>query len=130
MKNEMTPRGWLRKLGLAFSGLAWAIRTEGSFAVHLPAAALAFSGAALLQFDYGRWAVLILTVGFVIVAELFNTAIECLAKAIDEKPNEHIKIALDIGSAAVLASSLFAAGVGFFLFWQPFWLWWSPQLGN
>ncbi|WDI44966.1 diacylglycerol kinase [Bremerella sp. P1] len=130
MKNEMTPRGWIRKFGLAFSGLAWAIRSEGSFAVHLPAAALAFSGAALLQFDYGRWSVLILTIGSVIVAELFNTAIECLAKAVDDQPNEHIRIALDIGSAAVLTSSLFAVGVGFFLFWQPFWFWWSPPLAN
>lgn len=126
MKNEMTPRGWIHKFGLAFSGLLYAIRTEGSFAVHLPAAGLAFSGAAMLQFDTGRWSVLILTIGLVFVAELFNTAIECLANAVDEQPNEHIRVALDIGSAAVLTSSLFAVGVGFFLFWQPFWFWWSP----
>jgi len=126
MKNEMTLRGWIRKFALAFSGLFHAIRSEGSFAVHLPAAALAFCGASLLGFDYDRWAILILTVGFVIVAELINTAIECLAKAVDDQPNEHIRVALDIGSAAVLTSSLFAVGVGVFLFWQPFWLWWSP----
>ncbi|MEW4563434.1 diacylglycerol kinase [Bremerella sp. JC770] len=130
MKNEMTPRGWIRKFGLAFSGLAWAIRSEGSFAVHLPAAAIALSAAALLQFDFGRWSVLILTIGVVIVAELFNTAIECLAKAVDDQPNQHIKLALDIGSAAVLTSSLFAVGVGLFLFWQPFWFWWSPPVAN
>ncbi|MBA2114560.1 diacylglycerol kinase [Bremerella alba] len=130
MKNEMTPRGWIRKFGLAFSGLSWAIRTEGSFAVHLPAAALAFSGAALLQFNYVRWSILVLAVGSVIVAELLNTAIECLAKAVDDQPNEHIRVALDIGSAAILTSSLFAVVVGFFLFWQPLWLWWSPTLAN
>lgn len=130
MKNEMTPRGWIRKFGLAFSGLGWAIRNEGSFTVHLPAAALAFLGAALLQFDYARWAILVLTVGVVIVAELFNTAIECLAKAVDDQPNEHIRVALDIGSAAVLTSSLFAVSIGLFLFWQPFWGWWSPSLAN
>lgn len=130
MKNEMTFRGWIRKFGLAFSGLFWAIRTEGSFTVHLPVAALALSCAALLQFDFGRWSVLILTIGFVIVAELFNTAIECLAQAVDDQPNDHIRVALDVGSAAVLTSSLFAVGVGIFLFWQPFWFWWSPPLVN
>lgn len=130
MKNEMTPRGWLRKFGLAFSGLAWAIRHEGSFVVHLPAAAVVLLGAVLLQFDATRWSVLVLTIGLVIVAELFNTAIECLAKAVDEQPNEHIRIALDIGSAAVLTSSLLAIGVGLFLFWHPFWFWWSPPLAN
>ncbi len=130
MKNEMTPQGWLRKFQLAFQGLFWAIRTEGSFSVHLPAAALATSGAVLLSFDPGRWSVLLLTIGIVLTAELFNTALETLAQAIDEEHNEYIKRALDVASAAVLMISMTAVAVGAFLFWQPFWSWWARTMAS
>ncbi|WP_233216461.1 diacylglycerol kinase [Blastopirellula marina] len=128
MKNEMTPQGWVRKFQLAFSGLFWAIRTEGSFSVHLPAAALAISGAVLLSFDPGRWAVLVGMIGMVLTAELLNTALETLAQAVDEDHNHHIKRALDTASAAVLTISMTAVVVGGFLFWHPFWTWWARTM--
>lgn len=130
MKNEMTPRGWIRKFQLAFSGLLWAIRTEGSFSVHLPAAALVISIAFLLSFDPGRWAVLVLTIGAVLTAELLNTALETLARAIDDNHNERIRLALDAASGAVLMVSMTAIVVGGFLFWQPIATWWSRTFVN
>lgn len=125
MKNQMTPRGWLRKFELAFTGLFWAVRTEGSFRVHLPAATLAILAATALSFDSMRWTILLLTIGLVLIAELFNTAIETLAGAVDQQPNQHIKLALDVASAAVLLASLTAIAVAGFLYWQPFWSWWN-----
>ncbi|MBI1248419.1 diacylglycerol kinase [bacterium] len=127
MKNEMTPRGWLRKFGLAFSGLFWAFCNEGSFSVQLPAAALAISLGVLLQIDTGRWAMLLLTISFVISLELINTALESLARAIDQEENNHIKIGLDVASGAVLFSSLMAVLMGLIIFWSPFWRWWTIQ---
>ena len=127
MKNDMTPRGWFRKFGLAFSGIFWAIRTEASFAVHLPVATLVISMGVLLQIDMGRWGVLLLTIGYVIGMELINTALESLARAIDKEDNQHIKSALDVASGAVLFSSLMATLVGVILFWHPLLGWWATQ---
>lgn len=124
MKNEMTPKGWLRKFRLAFSGLFWAVRTELSFRIHLPIAFVAVLLAQFLRFDTVRWMALMLTIGIVLVAELFNTAVETLAFAVDDKPNEHIRRALDVASAAVLMSSIVAVVVGLLLYWVPFWNWW------
>ena len=43
---------------------------------------------------------------------MVNTALETMARAITEEPNPHIGGALDIGSAAVLLSSIGAGVVG------------------
>lgn len=123
MRNAPTLQGWIRKFHLALGGIAWAVKGEYSFRVQLPMAVIALLGAAMFRFDPGRWALLVLTIGLVLTAELFNTALESLAKAIDVRPNEHIRRALDISSGAVLCSSLFAAGVGVILFWRPLWNW-------
>jgi len=119
MKNEMTPRGWVRKFRLAGSGLWWALTTEGSFRVHLPTAGIAILLAFGLGFELWRWCILVLVIGFVLTAEVFNTAIECLAPAVDDKPNEHIRVALDVASGGVLLASGFAALLGILLFAGP-----------
>lgn len=59
---------------------------------------------------------LTLCVGSVLAAELFNSALERLAKAITVEDNEHLRIALNIASGAVLTASLFAASVGLVIF--------------
>ena len=123
MRNAPTPRGWIRKFRLALDGMAWAMKGEYSFRVQLPIAAMALLAAAFFRFDSDRWALLVLTIGLVLTAELFNTALESLAKAVDDRPNEPIRRALDVSSGAVLCSSLFAAGAGVILFWRPLWNW-------
>jgi diacylglycerol kinase len=52
----------------------------------------------------------------VLAAELFNSALEHLAKAITREHNEHLRIGLDISAGAVLIVSLGAASVGLVIF--------------
>ena len=103
---------WIRKFRHAGRGLVHAIRTQHSFRVHLPAAVAVFVGATLHGVSQVEWAILILCVAAVISAELFNTAIECLSRAITEDENEHIRDALDMASGAVLVVSIGALAVG------------------
>ncbi len=119
MKNELSPRGWLRKFRLAGGGICWAVRHEGSFLVHLPAALAVVLLAAWFQLDAARWGVLLLTIGLVWCAELLNTALEQLAQAIGSEPNQHIGRALDVSSGAVLVCSIVAVVVGIVVFWEP-----------
>nr|MCU0875418.1 diacylglycerol kinase [Pirellulaceae bacterium] len=52
----------------------------------------------------------------VLTAEMFNSALEHLARAVDRSENRHLGSALDIGSAAVLTASIGASLVGALVF--------------
>lgn len=104
--------GWIRKFGNAFRGIRLAITTQNSFRVHLPVAAAVIALAAYFRVDAVRWSILLLCIGIVISAELFNTGIESLARAITTETNPHIRSALDIASGAVLITALTATAIG------------------
>ena len=59
-----------------------------------------------------EWCLLALCIAIVLSLELFNSAIESLARAIDRQQNEHLRDALDIASGAVLIGAIGTAVVG------------------
>ncbi|MCH5377267.1 MAG: diacylglycerol kinase family protein [Planctomycetes bacterium] len=105
-------RSWRQKFRDAFRGIAFGIHDQSSFRVHFLVAAAVLVSACLLQLDRTQWCLLILSISSVLVAEMFNTAMEHLAKAVDRTHNPHIANALDIGSAAVLIAAICASVVG------------------
>ena len=105
-------RSWRQKFRDAFRGVAFGVHDQSSFRVHFVAAIGVLILAALLRIDRTGWCLLILSISAVLVAEMFNTALEHLAKAVDRSHNPHIANALDIGSAAVLIAAIGASVVG------------------
>ena len=110
------PRGWRQKFRNAFRGAKRGVRGQSSFFVHFFAAAAVIAAAAVLDVPLVEWCLLLLCIAIVLVAEMFNSALEWLAKAIDLKHNPHLAEALDIGSAAVLIASIGATIVGAIIF--------------
>ena len=74
------PRPWPAKFASAFRGIIVAIRTERSFAVHVPMAVAVFVAAAVLRVSLLEAGLLSICVALVLAAEMFNTAIELLAR--------------------------------------------------
>jgi diacylglycerol kinase len=109
-------RGWSRKFRNAFRGMREGVRGQSSFYVHLLATAAVVLAAAAMGFDHVQWCILVLCITFVLMAEMFNSALEAMARAITSERNPHIADALDIASAAVLVAALGAAIVGLILF--------------
>jgi diacylglycerol kinase len=105
-------RTWRQKFRDAFRGVAFGIHDQSSFHVHFLVAAAVLTAAGFLRFNRLEWCLLILCIGGVLVSEMFNTALEHLAKAVDRSHNPHIGNALDIGSAAVLLAAFSAAIAG------------------
>ena len=114
--NGPPPRSWLRKFGDAFRGLFHAISNEWSFAAHLPVAAVAVGFAAWLRVSPVEWCLVALAIGGVVAAEVFNTSIESLARAMETGPDPRIRDALDTASAAVLVAVGAAIVVGLVIF--------------
>ena len=112
------PRTWQKKFQDAFRGLVLSIRQQSSFRVHLLFAILVPMAAFGLQLDLVEWCILLLSIFAVMSAEMFNTAIETLAKAITKDHNMHIGLALDIASGAVLLVCIGASLVGACIFIQ------------
>jgi diacylglycerol kinase (ATP) len=112
----MGRRPWSRKFADAFRGLRRSFRTQTSFAVHVAAAVAVVAVAAILQVSPVEWALLVLAIGGVLAAEVFNTAVESLARALDTGIHPRVRDALDMASAAVLVASLAAALVGMIVF--------------
>ena len=124
--SEFGPgRRWVQKFVHAFRGTWMAVRDNNSFQVHLLFAAGVIVAAVLLHFEPLRWCVLCLCIGAVFVAEMFNTALEEMAKAVDQQYNAHLRDALDISSAAVLMIAMLSVAIGVILFLPPLWKLWG-----
>lgn len=109
-------RSWSTKFANAFRGVVAGVRGQNSFLVHFPTAVAVLCLATFLQVSVERWCILLLCIGSVLTAELFNSCLESLARAIDTQHNPAIGRALDIASGAVLVASCTAAIVGMIVF--------------
>lgn len=105
-------RSWVEKFRDALHGLNCGIRGQSSFFVHFFAAAVVLVAGALLHLNHVDWCLLVLCIFAVLAAEMFNSALESMARAITDETDPHVGEALDIGSAAVLLTSIGASIVG------------------
>jgi diacylglycerol kinase len=113
---EPTERSWRHKFRDAFRGVRCGMRGQLSFRVHLFMAAAVVIAAALLRAQLCQWCALLLCIAGVLTAEMFNSAMEHFAKAVEKNRNPQIGEALDTASAAVLIASIGAAIVGALIF--------------
>jgi diacylglycerol kinase len=109
-------RSWFQKFRHAFQGVRAGVRGQNSFAVHVPAAVLVVAAGAALRVDCAEWAILALSIAGVLAAELFNSALESMAKSVTGRRDPNIGSALDMSAAAVLLSSIGAAAAGTIVF--------------
>jgi diacylglycerol kinase len=118
MENNLhsPERGWIDKFRDAFRGVAVGIRGQSSFYAHFGFALAVIAAAATLRVARWEWCVLILCITVVFTAEMFNTALESMARAISREVHPDLGNALDIGSAAVLTASIGASIIGAIIF--------------
>jgi diacylglycerol kinase len=114
-------RPWSSKFSDAFRGWRDAMRGQSSFSIHFAAALAVLVAAAILRVDPIEWCLLIGCIAVVFVAELFNTSLELLAKAITAEQHPAIRQALDVAAAAVLFAACGSAVVGAIVFARRIW---------
>ena len=120
--NELTPqysphdRTWVRKFRNAFSGITIGVRGQSSFLVHGAVAIAVVVCAIGVRADLLTTSVLVLCIVTVFASELFNSALERMARAITDQESPHIKDSLNIASGAVLVASIGSAVIGMLVF--------------
>jgi diacylglycerol kinase len=123
-------RGWLAKFQTAFRGIklgmagppSTADSGPNSFYVHLPVAVLVLIAGLVLQVGWFGMSALLLASGLVLVAELFNSSVEFLARAVTGEPDDNVGAALDVASGAVLVAALIAVVVGVAILGSRIWM--------
>lgn len=110
---------FLKSFMHSLEGLLHCIRTQRNFRFHLVAALTVFIVGIMYRLDLNQFVVLIFTVGFVVICEMINTAIESTVDMSCTDYNKYAKIAKDVSSGAVLFSAAMAVIVALLIFLKP-----------
>jgi len=105
-----------QSFGYAFEGLKTATKKEPNFRIHLTLGITAVTLAWIVGFSVFEWLLLLFTICFVLILELFNTALEAIVNLVSPDVKPHAKIAKDVSAAAVLLAACMSVAVGFVLF--------------
>lgn len=97
-----------RRLRFAIDGLYLAFCREHSFRFQVLAGAGVLVVLLLTRPSPVWWVIGALAVGFVLMAELFNTALEILADHLHPEQHPEIRAVKDIAAGAVLVASVLA----------------------
>lgn len=108
--------GFRKSFLFAIQGFCTAVTTERNIKVMLCVGALAVVAGLILQLDLLSWAIVLLCCGVVIMAELFNTAIETVVDLVSPEFHPLAGRAKDIAAAAVWVLSLIVAIVGLLVY--------------
>lgn len=110
-----------KAIGYAVEGWWHVIRTQKNAWIH----ALTSVGVILMGFwldlNNHDWAIIILTIAIVWMAEFLNTALEALTDLISPDQNHLAKVSKDVGAAAVLIAAGAAIVIGLLILGPPLW---------
>ncbi|MBX7133868.1 MAG: diacylglycerol kinase [Fimbriimonadaceae bacterium] len=115
--KEMTasmsaPRDLVAPFRVAMNGLVHTFRTQRHMRVHLYVTLITVLGAMLLGLRTREILVLLFMINFVLVAEMFNSAIEATVDLVSPQYHPLAKFAKDIAAGAVLITTILAIVVG------------------
>ena len=96
----------------AFSGIWHTIKTQRNAQIHIFIALIILILGLALNLNFTEWAIIALTMGFVISTEMFNTAIEAAMDFATTDFNPQVKVVKDVAAGAVLISAISAVLIG------------------
>ena len=114
-------RSRLRAFHHAFRGLWYVIKTQRNAWIHVVVTILVVALSFWLGISTLEWVGLILTIAFVWMAEIINTALEAVVDLASPQHHPLAKVGKDVGAAAVLIAALTAALVGVLILGPALW---------
>lgn len=106
----------LKNLKFALKGIIYAIKNERNMRIHTVAAAYILVFSLFFDMTIIKYTILLIIIGIVMMAEMFNSAIENLIDLCSKDYNATAKIAKDVSAGAVLIISIASAVIGVMFF--------------
>lgn len=106
----------LRSFGYAWKGIQSCVGKEQNLSFHLIAAMAVIIAGIILGITRTEWIMVVMCIGTVIAAELFNTAIEKLVDLVSPERHPVAGRVKDIAAGAVLICAVAAAIIGLIIF--------------
>lgn len=100
----------------AGQGIKIAWHEEANFRFHMFAAGAAIGLSWILNVTRAEWAIVLLAIGTVLTAEVFNTALEELCDMLKPIHDPHVEKIKDLAAGAVFLASATALCVGLVIF--------------
>ena len=101
-------KNFFEALKNSINGIVLAFISESNIKIDVLATIVVIISAIIIKVTYIEMLILVLTIGLVLFAEMFNSAIENTVDLITEEYNEKAKIIKDISAGAVLITSIAA----------------------
>lgn len=109
----------IQSFGYAFKGLRLMLSHQPNFFIHLTLAILALGLSYFLNLSRSELLWIIIAIGMVLSAEVFNTAIEKLTDMVQPEKDPKAGQVKDLAAAAVLLTSITALIIGLLIFIPP-----------
>ena len=106
----------LRSFGYAWQGIRSCVGKEQNLSFHLITSVVVIAAGFFFGITRTEWLIIVLCIGVVIAAELFNTAIEKLVDLVSPGRHPIAGQVKDIAAAAVLVCAVAAATIGVIIF--------------
>ncbi|HAQ60600.1 TPA: diacylglycerol kinase [Candidatus Delongbacteria bacterium] len=113
-------RNRINSFKFAFKGLCTMFTEEPNFRVHFFAALATVLLGTFYELNGTEWILITIVIGFVLVSEIFNSAIERIADFVSPEHNKIIGITKDLCAAMVLVAAVVAVVVGLIIFIPKF----------
>ncbi len=116
MPEKLTKKKELIGFKYSFNGLKIAWRQEFNFRFDVTCAVIVLALSWFFGISTTELLIIVGAIGFVMTAEIFNTALEELCDKFQPEHDPHIGKIKDLSAAAVLISSITATAVGIIIF--------------
>jgi diacylglycerol kinase len=109
----------IHSFGHAFAGWWYVIRTQKNAWIHSVATCAVIFLSIWLGLSRMEWAVIVLTIAMVWMAEFLNTALEAVVDLASPEIHPLARVGKDVGAAAVLIAAAASVGIGLLILGPP-----------